>query len=348
MFLAYLALQSAPLTTHQCRHLPSIALFFGFIAFSIKLLTAIYPFLAFVILPFYSGVYDEASTGIISRWGFLGDFGYLLILWSCCKFRLQQFWVRFLPAAFCLIGIVLCIASGYRSSVVIAMVILALAAYRDLRLQMVIPITTLIISISLLIFFHTAVHPLPKSVQRALTLFPGDWDPVIAADAVASNDFRWSLWTYWAEYYFWNHPWFGRGFGFPASDAYRAQSTAVVNPITGTIEQQYYDQDETFAITGSLHNGLLSMIDRFGIIGALLLLGWTLFVILRIIRRLTIEAEQTSVEKWLLLYIGAFTSCYFFGALRIDEFLPSQLLFVGLLESLISSDLNSNSDSIYS
>jgi hypothetical protein len=94
--LVYFAVQSSPLKLSAFRHLPTIILAVGSIDFGIKLITQIAPGLGEALFFFYSDVSrsDPSMGAMGSRWGFLGNFGYQLILWVACYYRVQDFFLR--------------------------------------------------------------------------------------------------------------------------------------------------------------------------------------------------------------------------------------------------------------
>lgn len=341
-FVTYFALQSTSLDPKTFRYLPAVTLAFGFVDFAFNAVTFALPELAAPLSNIYSNVSFDTSFEFARRLGFAGNFGYLLLFWSLSDCRFQDFLHRgrIFKAAIFLLGLVLCVASGYRSTLIIASIIVALAAFRDLGLSsifMLIPVTLIL---SALVGLHLAGVQLPATVQRGLTWVPGaGWDEAASYDAAESLEFRKEVRDTWTATQFPLNPLLGRGFGLPFDDM------IATLPFTGEEGGGYvataqmlskYTRDEAFAISGNLHHGLYSVVDRFGIVGAVCFVLWTVFAMRRMFLEL-VSSRQSAMNpalQWLALYTMSFTVGYPFGALKIENFLPQQLFLCGLFVAL--------------
>jgi hypothetical protein len=120
----------------------------------------------------------------------------------------------------------------------------------------------LILGVALLVPF--ARH-LPLSVQRSLSIFPLDIDPVARYDAEVSSDWRLKMWaTVWPEVplYFW----MGKGLGIDSHEL----------ELTSELSRRFMiSSQEVAMVGGDYHNGPLTVLIPFGIWG---LLGWVWFV----------------------------------------------------------------------
>lgn len=346
----YFVLQSTSLDAQTFRRLPSVVVAFGFIDFGLNAVTFALPDLAIPLSNIYTNISFDTGVTFARRLGFAGNFGYLLLFWSLSDCRLQDFLQRgrLLKAAVFFLGLLLCLASGYRSTLIIASLIVALAAFRDLGASSVfllIPVSLILVA---LVGLHLAGVQLPVTIQRGLTWVPGaGWDEAATYDATGSLEFRKEVRDMWLQTQFPKSPLLGRGFGLPFDDM------IATLPFTGEDSSGYaataqmlskYTRDEAFVVSGNLHHGFFSVVDRFGAIGALCFVLWTICVFWRMFREL-ISSRNSPMNpplQWLALYVMAFTLGYPFGALKIENFLPQQLFLCGLFVALQAASRNAS------
>jgi O-antigen ligase len=333
---AYFVVMSMKIDARTFKHLPSIVLIIATFDFAIKIITTLIPSTAYTLFYFYSGVSFAGQSELImgGRWGFLGNYGYLLLLWSFSGTRLQDFIGKgkFLHLAVFILGIIFCFASGYRSSFIICVVLIGCAAFRDFGFRAILGIFPLGMILASIIAAQSLVG-LPKLVQRGLTFLPAPWDYEVVKDADGSLDFREQVAEEWFKNTFPKSPFIGRGFALPQEDI-----MATLPFLQDTGETPWMTRNEAFVIGGHLHNGFLSVIDRFGIVGLLLFLAWTSAVVVRMVRYLIIsrQSELDPPLQWLTIYLITFTLCYFPGALRVESFLPDQLFLTALFYALFT------------
>lgn len=344
-FAAYFVLQSSKVDASIFRHLPSVVLLFGFVDFFFQAVTFAVPDLAGPLGMLYSNVSGSSGELFARRLGFAGNLGYLLLFWSLADCRIQDFLTkgRIVKAAAFGLGFVLCVASGYRSSLLIALIIIGVAAFRDFGFAAIFLLIPLSLGMSTLVGLHLAGVQLPVTVQRGLVWIPGaGWDEAATADAGGSNDFRFEVWDLWWRTEFGKHPALGRGFGlhydemistlpFTSEDLGGYSATAAM--------LSKYSRNEAFVISGNLHNGLFSTIDRFGLIGAFLIVAWTVVVFRRMFAELITSrtGPMSPALQWIALYVISFGLAFPFGALKIENFLPQQLFLCGLFSALLAA-----------
>ncbi|NJK90817.1 MAG: hypothetical protein HC904_02645 [Blastochloris sp.] len=265
--LAYYVFLSSRYKEDTLSLLPGFAVIFSGFDVFLKLLTMFVPSVTPYVYFFYSDVSSSTLEGeaavFASRWGFLGNFGYLLILWSVSNCRIQEFltkgrWVK--ASALCL-GLFCCILGGYRSSIAVGACLVACAGFRDFGWRGIFCVLPLTLMLTLAIMLQSLVG-LPKQVQRSMAFLPGEWDQAVVADTKGSNDFRIGVWDVWLQEYFPKHAIWGRGFGLKPYEI-----MAVLPYTTGSGETPEYSRDEAFVVSGNLHNGFYSIIDRFGLVG---------------------------------------------------------------------------------
>lgn len=345
-FAAYFVLQSTKLDLRPFRYLPTIALAFGFIDFSINAATFALPHLAGPLSAIYSNVSQDSGVLFAQRLGFAGNFGYLLLFWSLADCRIQDFITkgRLFKAAVFGLGLLLCAASGYRSTLAIAAIIVAVAAFRDLGFASVFMLIPVGLALAALIGLHLAGVQLPVTVQRGLVWVPGaGWDEAASADATGSNEFRYEVWELWRRTEFVKHPLLGRGFGLNYEDmiATLPYTSEESGGYTGTaLMLSKYSRNEAFVVSGNIHHGFYSSIDRFGLVGGLCFLLWTIFAIRRMFAELITSRTRpmNPALQWLALYVITFSFGFPLGALRVENFLPQQLFLCGLFAALLAAN----------
>lgn len=339
-FLSYFVVQSTSLDTKLFRFLPTIVVFFGFFDFFMMGITQFVPGISSAVWNIYTGVSLEGvSSAVPTRWGFMGGFGYLLLYWSLSDCRINEFVTkgRVLKGSVFLLAIAMCVVSGYRSTVAVATLIIIVAAFRDFGFTGVLGFIPLVLGLALLVLIQSMGIALPKQVQRGLTWLPGDWDRAVVADAAGSLDFRDQVWELWKQIEFPKHPLLGRGFGI-SSEQMMATQPYIQEGGGGIVAS--YARNEAFVVSGNIHNGFYSVIDRFGIVGLIFFTLWTAVVIWRIWNYLVQSRGKpmNPALQWLALYIIPFTITYWPGALKVENFLVQQLFFVGLFWSLMNQE----------
>ncbi len=338
---AYFVVMSMRVDPKTFRHLPTIVLGIATFDFAIKLITTLVPSTANTIFYFYSGVsmtgYTEVEMG--SRWGFLGNYGFLLLLWSFSGTRLQEFMTggKVLQAIAFGLGFLGCLAAGYRSAIAVGVVLIACAGFRDFGFRGLLVIFPLGMVLAAIITVQSLVG-LPKIVQRGLTFLPAPWDYDVVADAKGSISFREEVAEEWSRTTFPQQPVIGRGFALPEHEM-----MATLPFLQNSGDTPWMTRNEAFVIGGHLHNGFLSVIDRFGLLGLFLFLAWTGAIVTRLIRYMKLSRHEPLDPplQWLTIYLTTFTLCYFPGALRVESFLPDQLFLVALFYSLFLSKYGS-------
>jgi len=337
-YLAYSVIQSSPLDYKLFRMLPTLVVLFGSFDFFMMMISQLVPGLSQAVWNIYTGV-SLADTGqaMASRWGFMGNFGYLLLFWSLADCRISEFLTkrRVGKAAIFFIAIIMCLASGYRSTVALATMIVAVAGFRDFGFRGLFGFLPLAALMAVLVLVQSAGFSLPKQVQRGLVFLPGNWDTDVVYDAGGSLDFRQEVWDLWAETQFPKHPLLGRGFGLKM-DEMMATLPYLQEGAEAFSLSSSFARNDAFVVSGNIHNGFYSVIDRFGLLGLTCFLGWTAAVLWRLLKYVNSSRSGAlnPSTQWLCLYIIPFTIGFFPGALKVEQFFVQQLFFVGLFIAL--------------
>jgi hypothetical protein len=342
-FGAFIILSRVQITDFIAKVFP---LFFVIPAWCVAILDVVgrlVPQTAYPLAMMYSGVGSKGVTGAFEQEAQLGETrmtgmlgaGLSSALVLCAKYNP----ITLISPLYPMRGVMLVVAfsaiflSGYRSALLFAMVAIVLSALlrgrvKDLWIAAAVMLLALVVLVSL----QGSVLQLPKTMQRALSWLPGDWDQATVADAEGSSQWRFEMW-HWA----WNddrilrdRTW-GQGFGLSIDDMNLIATSLMAGQGGGSLLGG--SDRENFMITGSFHSGPLSTIKYIGVVG--LALYYPLMCYMAVLAwRLCIRARRTKAST-LALFVGIpiiyepFNFVVIFGGL--DSNYPQLLFWAGLL-----------------
>ena len=339
--LAYYCIQAMQFDVRKWKTLPLLVIVIATADLGIKLVSFIVPDVGQLISLFYSGIFSSDSSLEFTRLGFLGNFGYVLVTTALSYSTLPGMITRgkLIPPILFIVGAALCLSSGYRSSLLFLFFLVLMGCIRDLHYKTLFLFPLLVTSLLALSWIHSTVFPLPQGIQRGLVWVPGTWDENLSLDAAGSDDFRWKVWTYWAENKFPEAPLIGRGLGVPSHEIMaNLEEESAIDPNTGDTIMTFVDRERSFTITGNLHNGFLSVIDRFGLVGAFCFFTFIVISFINIAKFMlqTPVNYSTCYMHWLGIYTCASILAYPAGALRIDDFFARTVLMIGVFNVLVA------------
>lgn len=230
--------------------------------------------------------------------------------------------------------------SGFRGVLLFGLAAFVLSAvlrghFRDLWVAA----GAMLIVVVVLISLQGSFLQLPRTMQRALSWLPGDWDQAAVLDAQDSSLWRFEMWAWaWNDERILRDRVWGQGFGLSLDDM-NIIAKSMMNPggpgfIGGS------DREGTM-IMGSFHSGPLSTIKFIGVVGLVLYYALMCYMALAA-WRLCKRARGTRALT-LALFAGIpiiyepFQFVFIFGAL--DSNYPQLLFWAGLL-NMVSNYLN--------
>jgi hypothetical protein len=327
--VAFFVVQSIPMKSKLWAKLPYVVLAVATFDLLIALFTTAFPASIYVIYPFYSAVsqlsLEEALTGTAEasgRIGAFGNFGFVLILLVLASMPVTQILhpKHFFRVVCLAVGFTSMLFSGYRSAVINGLTGFLAAGIRDLKYAAIVLLPLFAALLFALSVINSQFFHLPKQMQRGLAFFPGDWDADMVTDVAGSNEFRRRTWDLWAKAYFPSQPWFGRGFGFN-----RQWSTPSRSLYRGATDYRQMVE------TGNIHNGLFAAVDTFGVVGTIFFVIWNVILLTRTFRvSFGINDPGATALRFLGLYLAAWITCYWFGALTVGAFLPEEFALAGV------------------
>jgi hypothetical protein len=202
--------------------------------------------------------------------------------------------------------------SGFRSSIMLPVIVASVqffAAGLHRTKYVFALVSGVIISFVFLALFSES---LPVVAQRAISFMPVKVDPIAAADAKNSMEWRLSMWGLVVQEIP-RHLWFGKGYAIDPTDLFLAEES---------IRRGFINDYEIALRAGDYHSGPLSIIVPFGVVGTLAMLG----VFAAGIRVLWNNMRYGDKEIW---NINLFLFSWFVG----------RLIFFVVLFGSIESDL---------
>jgi O-antigen ligase len=325
-FFIYLIFQTMKIDIKKWRWLPVAVFIPALFDVFVGLVTHYVPSTIDLFYHFYSAVSISGIEGIdvTERIGALAGFGLPLAMYVLAYASLRRLFIpkMWLAGALVVLGLVLCVQGGYRSSVLNCALVIIAVSLRDFKFLAWIPILCFVLFLFGLAVLHTnQIITLPLQAQRALVFLPGKWDLEMIDNAESSNEFRFDVWQQWSEKYFVKEPFLGRGFGFDKS---RLNDNGFEGLMPG--------DNGSYALTQNLHNGFLSSLDTIGIIGCIFFITWVMTTLARValilLRRDT--DRQNPALRWLCVYIFMWSISFFAGSLQLATFLPTQMVVTAL------------------
>ena len=309
----------------------------------LDVISRILPELGYVLNSVYSGVGAGGVSGALKEEAQLGETrmtglqfaGMSSVLALCSRYSPITLISPLYPLRVCLfLGACAAIfLSGFRSILLYAMAVFLLATilrgrFRDLWASS----AMLLLVVAALVLMQGSVLQLPRTMQRALSWLPGDWNQEAVADANQSSQWRFEMWSWaWNDERVLRDKVWGQGFGFTLDDM-NLMATSLLAGQGGSSLLGGSDR-EGFMITGTFHSGPLSAIKYVGAAGLILyypLLCYMAVVAWRLCRR----ARGTKCLP-LALFVGIpiiyepFNFVVVFGAL--DQSYSQTLFWAGLL-----------------
>jgi hypothetical protein len=298
----------------------------------------------------YSGVGSRGVVGELQQEAQLGETrmsglqlaGSSTVLALCARYNpitlispVYPWRVAFMAAAFGAIFL-----SGFRNVLLFALVAFCLSAVLRGRLKdLWVAAGAMLMVVILLITLQGTVLQLPKTMQRALSWLPGDWDAATLADAQDSSLWRFEMWAWaWNDDRILRDRVWGQGFGLSLDDMNIIAQTLMYQGSPGFIGGS--DREATM-LTGSFHSGPLSTIKFIGIVGLCLyytLICYMAFAAWRLCKRARgTKAFTLSLFVGIPVIYEPFQFVFIFGALDSNY---SQLLFWAGLLNMTSNYVN--------
>src|SRR3984893_11696876 len=247
--------------------------------------------------------YIEAISirgAILERIGALGGIGIALQLYLVSWYSIRDWWrpERWWVVVVSGFALFLCVRSGFRSGLLGYVFVTAIACVIVLRWRAVVAAIFALAMCFVLAAGNNNLFRLPIAAQRALSILPGDWDPVAVYSAEASSDFRRVVQDVSLKSYFDPFSLIGHGFKYNTGEASKYEAP----PGTIPTEETY----RGYVVRKQFHIGWISLFDSVGIIGSLAFIWFTINILRRMlawIRRNGLSALSLP-QRWLIIIYG--------------------------------------------
>lgn len=277
------------------------------------------------------GVMDQAMAEAslwhrIPRLGSLAPASLGVLCWLLARYGVRgtlDFAKPWRPALL-LLAFVACLFSGFRSSLLLFLLtFMAVFSLEGLWRTRAVPILLLAGLASLAVLLPQS-DKLPAPIQRCLSFLPVRIDPAVADEARYSTEWRLNMWRMLQP----QIPRYlikGKGYTFDASDLARAETASEAN---------FNNGEGVAAVAMEYHNGPLSVLIPFGILG-MLAFTWFIGAALVVLYR-NYRFGDPALRRTNTLLLAAFASktAFFFvifGALHAELF-----WFTGILGLSVS------------
>jgi hypothetical protein len=342
-FGAFMILSRVQITNFIAKIFPLFFVIPTWFVAILEVIGRLIPQTAYPLAMLYSGVAVRSVTAAFQENAQLGETrmvgmqfaGLSSVLALCAKYNPITLISPFYPLRAVLLGIAFgaIFLSGFRSVLLFALVAFVLSALLRGRLKdLWVAGAVMLLVVVALISLQGSVLQLPRTMQRALSWLPGDWDQAATADAEGSSQWRFEMWE-WAwndDRIIRNRTW-GQGFGLSIDDMNLIASSLIAGEGGGT--RLGGSDRENFMITGAFHSGPLSTIKYIGISG--LALYYPLMCYMAVLAWRLCKRARGTTGFPLALFVGIpiiyepFNFVVVFGAL--DSGYPQLLFWAGLL-----------------
>ena len=215
--------------------------------------------------------YDESSKygfQMAERFTYLGSISqifqrYLMVRKDAWSPRITRIGVTVIGLGLALVAGML---TGHRIALMtwVGFLIIYMLITRKLKMLFMCIIFGILGFIGLYVVHH-AIMPLPLSIQRSMTILPGDWDRDVVHDAEGSLDWRLEMWdAVLHEKGRVRNKIMGDGFGFSARELELMQQVSMGKGVHGLTPEEL---QEYFLVSGDLHSGPLTAVRFVGWVG---------------------------------------------------------------------------------
>jgi hypothetical protein len=169
----------------------------------------------------------------------------------------------------------------------------------------------------------TFSESLPLGAQRAISFLPVKVDPIVAADAKGSIQWRLEMWGAVIRDVP-NHLWLGKGYAIDPTDLYLADESYRRGFISGY---------EGSINAGDYHSGPLSVLVPFGVFGTLAVICFLIAAIRVLLRNLRYgDSDIRNINTLLFSYFVGKLIFFllFFGAIEVDLWVFASIVGISL------------------
>ena len=223
--------------------------------------------------------------------------------------------------------------SGFRSAMFNYAALFAAGLYTTARAKALI-LLPLAVGLALIIAgTQGTVFKYPRSIQRALSFLPGQWDVTVTKEGKGSNEWRGRIRELFFNEYFHKNPWIGTGFGFDPNLS--KKSTELFLRIAGSAEQDDWADVRGFIEMKQPHEGDIHALIVSGVVGTGFFIAFCLACMIYAIRSVLRYPPNdiSPIQIWAFAILFQQASAFFtvFGDYSIT--LPAMFPVIALLSA---------------
>jgi len=221
--------------------------------------------------------------------------------------------------------------SGFRSAMFNYAALFAAGLYATARAKALL-LLPLAVGLALMIAGTQGnVFNYPRSIQRALSFLPGQWDVAVTKEGKGSNEWRGRIRELFFNEYFHKDPWIGTGFGFDPNLS--KKTTELFLRIAGSAEQDDWADVRGFIEMKQPHEGDIHALIVSGVVGTAFFIAFCLACMIYAVRSVLRfpPKEMAPIQIWAFAILFQQSLAFFtvFGDYSIT--LPAMFPVIALL-----------------
>jgi hypothetical protein len=221
--------------------------------------------------------------------------------------------------------------SGFRSAMFNYAALFAAGLYATARAKALL-LLPLAVGLALMIAGTQGnVFKYPRSIQRALSFLPGQWDVAVTKEGKGSNEWRGRIRELFFNEYFHKDPWIGTGFGFDPNLS--KKTTELFLRIAGSAEQDDWADVRGFIEMKQPHEGDIHALIVSGVVGTGFFIAFCLACVIYSVRSVLrfSPKEMAPIQIWAFAILFQQSLAFFtvFGDYSIT--LPAMFPVIALL-----------------
>lgn len=221
--------------------------------------------------------------------------------------------------------------SGFRSAMFNYAALFAAGLYATARAKALL-LLPLAVGLALMIAgTQGSIFKYPRSIQRALSFLPGQWDMAVTKEGKGSNEWRGRIRELFFNEYFHKDPWIGTGFGFDPNLS--KKTTELFLRIASSTEQDEWADVRGFIEMKQPHEGDIHALIVSGVVGTGFFYAFCLACLIYGVRSVLRfpPKEMAPIQIWAFAILFQQSLAFFavFGDYSIT--LPAMLPVIALL-----------------
>ena len=268
---------------------------------------------------------DITFAGGVVRFSGLAPLGFGIIYWLLSRFGLTGVFdmTKSWRIILAVVGAIFIMLAGFRSNIILLALLITTLFFIEKIYRTINSVILVSVVLFASFFLITFSERMPLTIQRTLSFLPVKVNSLAKADAEGSLQWRFDMWrvvvTDIPRYF-----WVGKGFSINPTDLYFTKEA---------LRRGFYSPSEAARLAGDYHNGPLSVIIPFGILGVIGFV-WFLTSVYWVLRN-NYKYGHPELRKLNRFFLGFFIArliffLVFFGAATSDFWLFASIAGLNL------------------